>query len=201
MNNTLKWICAAALVTLISSCSLIKVNSWADPDFKDRPIGKTVVYGIGDRASVSHQYEDVFVTHLLNQGVKAGSLRSSVKDPSKLDRASLEKLLTENEVDSIIVTRILSQGEETSINGINITPMAYVDFWGESGVAIAFAPVSPNLETYQELMLETTLYDVKTQKLVWTGRSEIFDDRSNMDNMRGLVDSIVFDLKKKGLLN
>ena len=51
-----------------------------------------------------------------------------------------------------------------------------------------------------EFELETNLYDVKSKKLVWTGRKIIYDDRSDLTNLKNVIKAIIKDLGKKDLL-
>jgi len=49
-------------------------------------------------------------------------------------------------------------------------------------------------------MLETTLYDIASGKLVWAGTKTITDDRSDKKNMTRVIEAVIADLQKHGLI-
>ena len=195
----------SALITaavFLNACNTAKIQTWTDPAFDGRPLGKTMVLGIGESNSRIRQYEDLFALRLFELGVPAGSLHATCKVPEKPDRAELEAMLKTNDVDSIIVTRILSETERNQLvsTGYYSTPI-YSSYWGYYSYGYSISFHDAEISNFREFELETNLYDVETEKLVWSGRSVVYDDRSDMKNMRQIIRTVILELRKNGFVD
>jgi hypothetical protein len=62
LNHCIVW-GLTLTANLLSGCGL-HVSSWIDPQFTDRPMGKTMVLGAGKTVEISRQYETLFVNRL-----------------------------------------------------------------------------------------------------------------------------------------
>ncbi len=191
---------SALTVCLLASCNTVKVRSWADPEFAGRPIGKTMVLGVADSDSVSRQYEAHFVGHLAELGIKADSLHALLQKTDPVSEEALVAALQEHNYDSILVTRKLSETERQQVVTTGYYPDHYNNYYGYYSYGYALSYNSATIQSFLEFELETNLYDVKTKKLVWTGRTIVYDDRSDQTNMKGIIKGVVKDLGKKGLL-
>lgn len=190
----------AAATAFLTACNTAKVQTWTDPAFEDRPLGNTMVLGIGDSNSKIRQYENLFATRLSELGVAAGSLHTTFQVPEKPDREALETILKSNDIDSIIVTRMLSETERNQMvtTGYYSTP-SYSSYWGYYSHSISF--YSADISSFREFELETNLYDVESEKLVWSGRMVVYDDRSDLKNMRETIRTVMLELRKNGFID
>ncbi len=197
----MKKICISVFtVCLLASCNTVKVHSWMDPAFEGRRIGKTMVLGVAESDSISRQYEALFVERLTELGVEAKSLHALVQKTDPVSEAALVAALQEHNYDSIIVTRKLSETERQQAVTTGYYPDHYDSYYGYYSYGYALTYNTAYVQSFVEFELETNLYDVKTKKLVWTGRKIVYDDRSDLTNMKGIIKGVVKDLKKKGLL-
>lgn len=191
-----------AMAALLSSCQMKspKQESWSNPAFKGRTLGKTSVLAIAESERRIRQYEALFVESLLPY-VSAGSVHASTNMTGKINEAMLDSLLKENQVDSIIVTHLLdgSNRDQLVTIGYNATPYNN-SYWGYYNFGYALSANTASVSSYMEYVLETNIYDVKTKQLVWSGRKSIFDDRSDADNMRIIIKAVIKDLSKQGML-
>ena len=194
-------ILAALMAGLLSSCNTVKMESWADPAFANRPIGKTIVLGVAESDTISRQYEDLFVARLLELGVSSSSLHANHKVTNKLDRDALTALLKTNNVDSIIVTRLLSETERNQVVTMGYYSTPYNNYWGYYDYGYSLSYNTAEIASFMEFELETNLYDVATEKLVWTGRKVVYDDRSDVKNMQGIIKSVIKDFRKESFID
>ena len=194
-------ILAALMAGLLSSCNTVKMESWADPAFANRPIGKTIVLGVAESDTISRQYEDLFVARLLELGVSSSSLHANHKVTDKLDRDALTALLKTNNVDSIIVTRLLSETERNQVVTMGYYSTPYNNYWGYYDYGYSLSYNTAEIASFMEFELETNLYDVATEKLVWTGRKVVYDDRSDVKNMQGIIKSVIKDFRKESFID
>jgi hypothetical protein len=193
---------ATLSISLLSGCMMksAKQESWVNPEYKGNTLGKTMVLATTDSESVARQYEALFVEHLLPY-VPAGSLHASHDLTGKIDKEKLEVLLKENNVQTIIITSVLdgTQRDQIVTVGYNATPYDS-GYWGHYNYGYNLTANSATVSSFMEYVLETNVYDVKTQQLIWSGRKSIFDDRSDMQNMKLIISNVVKDLNKHGLL-
>ncbi len=188
------------LASLLASCSTVKVKSWADPEFAGRKAGKTMVLGVAESDSIARQFEALFVEHLAELGVEADSLHALVQKTDPVSEADLVAALQEHGYDSILVTRKLSETERDELVTTGYRPSYYDNYYGYYSFGYTLVADTAYVQSYMEFALETNLYDVKTGKLVWTGRTVVYDDRSDLTNMKGIIKGVVKDLGRKGLL-
>ena len=163
-------------------------ESWLNPAFKDHKIGKTIVLATAESDALCAQYEAFFVDRLLAY-TEAGSLRASEAITGKIEKEQLEGLLKANGVDSIIVTSVLDGTSRDELVAIGYQASPYDNgYWGYYNYGYTLSANFASVSSYMEFTLETNVYDVKTRQLVWSGRKAIYDDRSNPENMRIIVD-------------
>ena len=51
-----------------------------------------------------------------------------------------------------------------------------------------------------EFDLETNLYEVDSEKLIWTGKKTVYDDYSDLENIETVIKGVVKDLRKQGMI-
>jgi hypothetical protein len=187
-------------ICLLSSCSTVKIHSWMDPSFEGRTMGKTMILAVVDSDSLSLQYESLFANRLTELGITAESLHATVQTTEQYTEEELVTALKHYEYDTILVTRVLSETERQQVVNTGYYPSHYGGYYGYYSHAYSLSYNTAYVDSFVEFELETNLYDVKTEKLVWTGRKIVYDDRSDLKNMKGIIKGVVKDLSKKGLL-
>jgi hypothetical protein len=187
-------------ISLLTSCNTVKVHSWMDPAFEGRTMGKTMILAVGESDSLSLQYEGLFMERLSELGITAESLHASIQPTDQITEEDLVQQLLVHGYASILVTRLLSETERQQVINTGYYPSHYGNYYGYYSHAYTLNYNTATVQSFMEFELETNLYDVKTKKLVWTGRKVIYDDRSDLTNMKGIIKGVVKDLGKKGLL-
>ncbi len=199
-NKNIALLLGPLAVCLLASCNTVKVRSWADPEFAGRPIGKTMVLGVAESDSASRQYEAYFVEQLAELGVESTSLHALIQKTDPVSEEALVAALQKHNYDSILVTRKLSETERQQVVTTGYYPSHYGNYYGYYSYGYALTYNSAYVQSFVEFELETNLYDVKTKKLVWTGRTIVYDDRSDETNMKGIIKGVAKDLQKQDLL-
>lgn len=187
-------------ICLLASCNTVKVHSWMDPAFEGRTMGKTMILAVVDSDSLSLQYEGLFVERLSELGIAAKSLHASIQTTKQYTEEELVAALKQHEFDSILVTRVLTETERQQIVTTGYYPSHYGNYYGYYSHAYTLNYNTAYVQSFMEFELETNLYDIETKKLAWTGRKVIYDDRSDLSNMKSIIKGVVKDLGKKGLL-
>jgi hypothetical protein len=199
-----KWvgtIVVVAGICILTACTSLKVHSWVEPAFDGTAIQKAVVIGVAKSETIRRSYEDTFVSELTEAGVVAVASYTLIPQTGKLDKDVVVAAVKEVGADSVIVTR--SVGVQSKIvyrssrNYANYSRGYYGYYdWGFDQVRLP-----ESAQTYVETKLETELYDVKSQQLLWTGQCEVTDFSSSEQNIKGVVAGIVKDFQKKGVVS
>jgi hypothetical protein len=180
--KTFLWVGGLALVgaSLLASCaSTTMVNSWADPAYADGKLGKVLIIGVAKNAALRRQFEDSFVRSLQSKKVPATSSYQALPDPAEINVASLEPIVRDQGITHVLVTRFVDRKTVTSYVPPSVTtyapayPAYYHGGWyGYYGASYSTV-VSPGYTYETEYVhLETNVYDVASNKLIWSGVTE-----------------------------
>ena len=105
--------------------------------------------------------------------------------------------------DAITVTRLVSQETaERWVQGSSyVVPEPYYGgFYGYYYNSYAVVNTPDYLVEDQIYVIETNLYDVATEKLIWTGISETVNPESSVKGIDSVGRVIVSTLRKEGLI-
>lgn len=198
------WILAGMLVLLsLTACATSKMEAnWHDSSYSGSGILEdTLVIAMVDDQTIRRLYEDTFVAKLAAEGVHATqSYKLSLPD-IKPNKDGIRAAVKEAGASSVLITRHL--GTDTKEHRRPSTRSTfYADHYYSS--MSSYYPM-----VYQEMgytvqvttvSLEANLYDAKTEKLVWSVRSESTNPPAIKKYIPELVDMFSSDLKKSGLL-
>ena len=115
--------------------------------------------------------EGMFVAGLDARGNNAVASYKIIPIDQLPDRDIVESKIQGTGADAVLVSRLVDQKKmETYDPGvIYAIPDVYYDWWGYYD----YVMVTPGYtDETQVLIIETNLYDIKTEKLVWSARSE-----------------------------
>ena len=186
---------------LLASCSTVKVHSWMDPAFEGRTMGKTMILAVMESDHLTLQYEAHFAERLSELGVAAESLHATVQTTQQYTEEELVTALKHYKYDSILVTRLLSETERQQVVNTGYSRSHYDGgYYGYYSHAYTLSYNTAYVQSFMEFELETNLYDIETGKLVWTGRKIVYDDHSDLSNMKAIIKGVIKDLSKRGLL-
>jgi hypothetical protein len=189
-----------ASVCILASCTSVKLQSWTDPAYEGQKIHKVAVIGVTNSDSTRRRYEDALAGGLVEAGLEAVASYTILPHAEKLNRTELAFELSKIGVDSVIVTRSLGEREGVRYEIPTVTPDYFEGYYEFYDWSFDYVDEPGYVETYIETQLESNLYDVKSEKLIWSGRSRITDESSEMYNIKGEVAAIIKDLIKQGMI-
>lgn len=199
-HRVLHLVAPFAVILLFAGCATMQLESWTDPAFQGRPMGKVMVAGMAESQSLQRQYESMFISSLAEAGADAVAAGDRLPADTKVTKAGLQAKLEDEGVASLLVTRVIDEKEKAQY----YPPVSYPSYYGGSfgyySHTFDYVHSPGYMNVYLEIHLETNLYDVPTGKLVWSGRKKITDERSDEKVMKEVIGSTVKDLKKNGLL-
>jgi len=197
---TFKWFYLAMLyVVLIIACASTNklTHTWVDEAHRGKFLSNILVIGVTykEKEEVRQWFEDEFATQLRTTGIEAISIGDaiSIPDDLELEKEEILKAVNKFNNDAVIITHLAGKGEKVSYT----RPMRLSGGqYGDHGRAHGYVPNTGYSKTDTTIRLVTNLYDVKTEKLIWTGHSEAFDP----DSTNQYIDDVIKDLQKNNLL-
>ena len=192
-----------ALITLfLTGCSQTKITSvWVDPEYQGDGIDKVFVVGVSKDGGLRRIFEDEFVTLFKQKGVVATSSYRVLPDADLRDEKKLDSRVSESGSDTILMTRVIDIRKDTQYippDYVYARPAYYGGWHGYYNQAYM---VSPGYTVeYETAVLETNLYDLKTDKLIWSARSDAPTDGKMGKHIKDFANSIINQLAEAKLI-
>jgi hypothetical protein len=169
----------AAFLALGACASTTIVEQWQSPDFKGGPFRRILVVGVTQEAAVRRIFEDEFVRQLRARGTDAVASYTLIPEDGQVPRPRLEGAVRESRADAVILTRVLKVEQKTQVvPGTPAFPGFSTDIYGVygtgwGGVWTGYAS-PPAVFQYEEVRVETRLFQAGSAALVWAAQSEVF---------------------------
>ena len=201
MGSILRILAVSAL--FLSGCSQTKVTSaWVDPEYQGDGIDNVFVVGVSKDGGLRRLFEDEFVTLFKQKGVNATSSYRLVPDEKLRDEENLDLTVRELGSDTILMTRLIDIRKDTQYippDYVYAPPSHYYGGW--HGYYNRAYMVSPGYTVeYETAVLETNLYDLKTDKLIWSARSDAPTDGKVGKHIKDFARSIINQLAEAKLI-
>jgi hypothetical protein len=179
IRRTLRRLLALAGAGLVAACaSTTIVEQWQSPGYAGGPFRRILVVGVTQDATVRRIFEDEFVRQLRERGTEAVASYTLIPEDGQADRPRLERAVQASRADGVILTRVLKVEKKTQVvPGTPAFPM-YRDIYGYygtgwGGVWTGYAS-PPAVFQYDEVKVETKLFQAGNAALVWAAQSEVF---------------------------
>jgi hypothetical protein len=188
----------AAGLALLSGCSSTKlVDSWKDPAFTAGPPKQLLVLGISQSDVNRRVFEDGFVGALRAVGTTGIPSYPVLTLGSKLTTTDLVGAMDKTKTDAVLVTRVLRVKRD-----VNVSPgYAHSGFYGRGfGGWYGGMYSAPDVNVYDVLTIESTLWNMRTDKPVWSATSEVTDPGSIAKATEELAKVLVTKMKADGVI-
>lgn len=173
------------------------VKNWVYPERGPLKFEKVMALVILQEKFERRAGEDEMVRQIKN--VESIAAYTVLPDRGLEDESLVRKAVTESGVNGIIVMRpVYDKNEVSYVPGSY--PMAYNSFYGYYGWAYPLA-YSPGYYRSDRLVgVETNIYDVKTEKLVWSGLSQTTNPKDVKKAVAATAKAVRKVMKKYGFL-
>ncbi|HUV99933.1 MAG TPA: hypothetical protein VMV88_07215 [Gallionella sp.] len=200
LRNPLVYLIPIAL--LLSACASTRLTSvWKDPSYQTRP-ARILVIGMARSPLNRRLFEDEFVRQLEAHGASAIASYTVLTDAQQGDQAVIAKKVTELGADAVLITRLVSKKVvQVYVPGTPYYPPPYYDNWPDYyvyGYRYMYTPGYIANDEYA--VIETNLYDARTDKLIWAASSETGINDSNKNLIRSYIKVMVNNMIGLGLL-
>lgn len=184
---------AASLVLGACATNVSITNQWKDPSWPGPPASNVVVVGISRSDTMRHVFEDTFSQQLQAAGIQAAPSYTQIPAGNE-GAVGLRDLVKASGATAVLVTRV--QRVEQKINVTPSGPM-YGGFYGWYGGAWA---ATPDVTQYDVVTLETSVWDPRTEKLVWTVTTQAVARKNIPKATVELAQTLIPKLKADGIL-
>ena len=193
-----RWL-ALALGLLLTACATYSLtNVWREPSFQGPPVRKLLVLAMSSSDANRRIFEDGVSQALRAAGTEATPAYTLLADSGHIPGEKIKSALASSGAEAVLITRLLKVDQQVSVTPAGPSPMYGRGFYGWYGGAWGGVPAS--IDTYNVLTLETTLWDMRTEKALWTATSEGTEVRDLNKAAADLSKVLIERLKQDGLI-
>ena len=158
-----------------------------------------MVAGPAGPASVRRNVEDEFTARLRSTGIDASPSYTYISDDEKLDESALKKTAQKAGADALLFTRAMRVEPRTQ--GPSYAPWTWFGIFGSHvGVSWSGTPGASAPYRYNEYTLDTTLYDLARNEIVWSGTIKTTEAENARTAIKSYVDTVMKTLDEKNLV-
>lgn len=199
-QSSVKWFgYLFSFVFLIISCAGTETEltqNQVNEAYKGKPVSDILVIAITGNEDSRRSFERKFVARLKSAGVEAISSEDAIPMPAdlKMKKETILNAVNQYENDAVIITHLIGKEEkDVSTRGGS----AHRGFYGFYRSRYSDSGYSSTTTTVR---LETNLYDVKTEKLIWSGKSKTWSKDSKDQIINDVIKALINNLQKNKLI-
>lgn len=204
-------------LSALAACSKTTTNisqSYRNPGFEETVFKQVLVIGVSSSEEGRQAFENAFAKAITEAGGGAQASWGVLPKETQLEEDELRAAIEAGGFDGVLVTRLLSVDKDQEY----VEPKAYNNprtryyaggggrglygrgFYGFYGTTYATVHEPGYFETSTTFRLETNLYSVATDGLVWTAQSETVDPESIPDARASMTAAVAKKLKEERLI-
>lgn len=195
-------------VFLLQGCGDTNVTgTWKKSNFVGGPFQNILVVGLTKDESGKSLWESVMADQLQQNGVKTTTSIKSFPGDNDITKEEVIEFVKENGMDGVLVTRLVNIVEEKAYYppsggyyGRSYYGGPRYSHYNNFGSYYDTASTPGRTATFTSVILETNLYDVATQDLVWTMSSDTFDPASTNKLAQSATKKVVQSMQKDNLI-
>lgn len=185
------------LALVLASCSSTRVvTQWRDPATTQLHFTKVLALCISKEESLRRAAEGELCKQITSVECKPAYLAipDSMLDKEKRDEA--KALVARAGFDGAVVVRVVDVREKVTY----VPPSYGPTFWGYYGYAWPMAYDPGYYRTDQILRLETSIYSITQDQLLWVGTTETMNPRSMPETIEEVAEAVRGELQRDHLI-
>ena len=184
---------------MIASCSNTKViQDWTAEDH-DKTYQHPLVIGISDSQQTRQIFEKYFVSELAKNNVTATPSYTLISSKQKMNRETVMKAIEGTEIDSVIVTYLVSSETEVMYHESPLS-QGYSGDPDSTKVSATLVSTRGRTSSAEIITLKNDLYDVETKTLRWTAQTRTVAPESIDEVVTDVTELLVDRLINDGIL-
>lgn len=210
MKSKVKYTLVLIFSIMLSACANTKfTKQWVDEDFNEEPYDDILVLVVADKMGNRQDTENYIVEKLAESGVNAMQSYDILPKTEIIDREAVEKAIDGLQLDAAIVMFATGVTEEEYFiptrrvgvySGYGYGHAHYGSFYNYYPHAVNYVYLPGYDNTHYVIALETSLFDLNTAKMVWSGQSSTFAPDSVDDVIHNITVLTINELKKKKII-
>ena len=202
-----RFLLLAVAALLLSACATPTrlSNSWRDATYAGTPFRHVLVLGFGADGATRRVFEDEFARSLQVAGVTATPSYTLESGVSESDVEKVRDLVKRSGADGVLTTRLIGLDKHTNVMPGQVMMVPTVVYrrglYGYYGYYSTpmLVQTPPSTYQYEVLTLETNLWQVIGEHLVWSGTTETFAPENTRKTAQELAQVVVKTLRAQGL--
>ena len=194
-------ICRLSLVIiLLSACAGTELTSRpVEQANRAKPVSDILVIYVGGDANTRQYFENKFVAQFKSVGVDAVSSTKAITMPSNLqiEKDAIMQAVDQYESDAVLITHLTDFDRKEARNRIDPAEFGYYGYYGR---LYAYYRDPGYVGTSTTVHLESNLYRVETEKLIWSGETKTWNKETKGEIIEDVIRVVVADLKKNKLI-
>ncbi len=210
MKPISKLILALFISILLTSCAKTKfTKQWTAPDFKQQPYDDILVLAVADKMGNRQDAEDYIVEKLGKIGIDAMQSYSILPKTRTIDREAVGKAVDGLELDAVIVMYATGVTQEEYYipsrrlgiySGYGYGHAQYGSFYDYYPHAFSYVYLPSYDNLHYVVAIETSVFDLDTGEMVWSGQSNTFAPDSVDDVIKSITALTIKELEKKKII-
>jgi hypothetical protein len=201
-QSSVKWFgYLFSFLFLIISCAGTEItHEQVNEAYKGGPVSNILIIAITGNEDSRRSYEREFVAQLKSAGVEAISSEEAIPMPADLEmeKETILNAVNQFENDAVIITHLIDKEDKEVYTRGGRPGIGYHGFY-RSRYSRTHSPGYSS--TSKTLRLDTNLYDVKTEKLIWSGQSKTLSKDSKYQIINDVIKVVINDLQKNKLIS
>jgi hypothetical protein len=189
-------VCCVLMIACGGGTKLTKTQ--IDPDRRDKPVSNLLVIGVTYNQETRRSFEGKMVAQLKATGIEAVTSVDvlPISEKQQLEKDRVLKVVDEFGNDAVLITHLVyTEEKEVITRDFSAVRSNYGFLWSYGN---AYSPGYSSVNA--TIILITNLYDVKTQKLIWSGQSETTKPESLDQTIDDVIALVIKDLHDNQLL-
>ena len=195
-----------ALLTVAATTAVMAapkfLDVWKSPEisrlnFAGKKIAALV---ITDSQSLQMSGEEALTRELMAQGVMGTATYRFVPREELKSAEKAKPWFERAKVEGVVAMRPVKRATEREYTPVIWSSGYYPDFWGYYGYGWSNVYVIPSSRETTTITVETLVYDLTRNQLVWAATSETRDPKNLQDFVKDLVNATVREMKKMKLV-
>lgn len=196
-----------ALFLLLSSCgsSTKFVATWKDPDAQPFEFTKVLALAITSDDVNRRKAEDGLSEFIRESGIECVPAYEIIPKDRTQDIEYTKRVVNEQGFDGAVTIRPVAVSEKMVTgsgrwSGVYAPDTYYYPFWGYYGTSWYNVYEPGYLKAETQVQIETNIYSVKAEKLLWSGVSETIEPSSVYTLVNQIATETVRTLRDEGLI-
>lgn len=186
----IRYFIVLALSIFVASCANTKViENWVSEDLS-KPYRHPMIIGISDSQQTRQIYEKYFVSELEKKNITATASYTLINSKQKMNRETVLKAVQGTDIDSVIVTYLVSSETEVKHHESPLSQGYSGDIEG-SRLSATLVATRGRTSSAEIITLKNDLYDMQAKTLIWTTQTRTVAPDSIDEAITDVVDLLI----------